>query len=149
MNLDMSKQKAGLIYDADGVTLLGKYADELSAHRAKRQWAEVLSSYFLLEKERDYDMWVVSDIGNGYFVRSCCFVSACWRYAFWRLINHQAPEAEQRLGGGSTETPAKRLLGSVKTGEEDKRWVFSALNDQIDENEYTSGLIDRIMKLFQ
>ncbi len=151
MNLDISKQRQGLIYDADGVTLLGKYDDELSAYRAKKQWAEVLGSYFLLEDERDYDMWVTSNLEEGRFVVSCCFVSACGRYAFWRLINHQAPEAEARLGGGNNDSVAKKYLKSMRHEEQEDQstWVFNALDKQIDETEYTSGLIDRIMKLFQ
>ena len=150
MNLDSSKHKQGLIYDADGVTLLGKFSDELSAHRAKKQWAEVLGSYFLLETERDYDMWVTSNIADNYFVVSCCFVSACGRYAFWRLINHQAPEAEERLSG-SSDASAKRFLKSKRLAEQEDQstWVFNALDEQIDDTEYTSGLLERIMKLFQ
>ncbi len=152
MNLDISKHKPGLIYDADGVTLLGKYTDELSAHRAKRGWAEVLGSYFLLEDERDYDMWVTSNLDDNYFVLSCCFVSACGRYAFWRLINHQAPEAEERLGGTGTQTAAKRFLSSMRVEEEEDRkstWVFNSIDEQLEENEYTASLINKIMKLFQ
>lgn len=151
-NLDLSKYKPGLIYDADGITLVGKYTDELSAYRAKRQWTEVLNSYFLLEKDRDYEMWVNSSIEDCSFALSCCFVSACGRYAFWRLINHQAPEAEQKLGGSVQNIPARRFLGSLRSEEDiDKKtsWVIEALNEQIEGNQETIGILQRIRKLFR
>ena len=142
--------RPGLIYDADSVTLVGKFGDELSAYRAKRKWLEILSAYFLLEPERDYDVWVTANIDTSSYLLGCTFVSACGRYAFWRLINHQAPEAETRLGEGISSNPARRLLSRTKDGEEKRSaWVFSALNHQIDENEDTKGLINRIMRLFQ
>jgi hypothetical protein len=96
--IDLSKFKPGLIFDADGVCLFGKYHDELSAWRGKNKWIEVLHDYFLLEPERDYEMKVISDLETGTFCLSCNFESACGRYTFWRLINHQAPEAERNLG---------------------------------------------------
>ena len=35
-----------------------------------------------------------SNIEEGVFTLQCEFVSACGRYAFWRLTNNQAPEAQ-------------------------------------------------------
>ena len=144
--LDLGKLKPGLIYDADGVSLLGKYNDELSAHRAKRQWIEVLNSYFLLERDRDYEMFVESSLDDDYFVLNCCFCSACGRYAFWRLINHQAPEAEERLGCASQPT---RVAAAARTDDNRAAWVFSTLGETVRENEESAGLINRIIKLFQ
>lgn len=145
---EVSKYKPGLIYDADGVTLLGKYSDELAAYRSKRQWTEVLNSYFLLEPERDYDIWVTSSLEDFYFVLSCNFTSACGRYTFWRLINHQAPEAEQRLGG-TAKTSQSQRIGDKSKEENDNAWVFSALSSQMTTNSETMTLLDRLKKLFK
>ena len=147
VNTEIARQKPGLIYDADTVTLVGKYTDELSAHRARRQWVDLLNSYFLLERDRDYEMFVTSSLEESYFVLNCCFISACGRYAFWRLINHQAPEAEERLGGTVKSTSGKSTVGTVE--EKRSSWVFSSLSDQIGEAEDQAGLINRIIKLFQ
>ena len=92
-----NRNEQGLIFDAEGVTLVGQFNDEFSAYRARREWQKVLKTYFLLESERDYDMSLVTDKEAEYNVLSCYFTSACGRYAFWRLINDQAPEAEQKL----------------------------------------------------
>lgn len=148
--LHYTKYKEGLIYDAESVVLAGKHSDELSAHRAKRQWVGVFSSYFLLENERDYELWVTSDLAEEYFVVHCCFVSACGRYAFWRLVNQQAPEAEAKLGASLKNTTIKRLLAAnrsaIRSGREP--FVLSALSEQINQNNETQGLIRRILKLF-
>jgi hypothetical protein len=140
----LAKEKAGLIYDADGVTLLGKYGDELTAHRSKKQWVEVLNSYFLLELERDYDIFVESNIDTNYFVLNCVFSSACGRYAFWRLINQQAPEAEELLGDTLGAAHGKKLFRSDK-----RSWISSALRDQHSETQETTSLMTRLMQLFQ
>ncbi len=96
-NVELSRMKSGLVFDAEGVTLIARFSDELSAYRIKKTWKEVLAGYFLLEYGRDYEMSVLSAPENNYFVLSCFFISACGRYAFWRLINDQAPEAELKL----------------------------------------------------
>ncbi len=136
-HIDIGKHKTGLIFDADAVTLLGKYSDELSAHRAKKKWIEVFNTYFLLDSERDYEMQVHSSLSDMSFVIHCSFTSACGRYAFWRLINHQAPEAEAKLG--------------LYTVGEDRKpsWAMNTLEDQLQKNEETKGLLNRIIKLFQ
>jgi hypothetical protein len=155
INLDLSKYKPGLVFDADGITLLGKYTDELSAYRAKKQWVDVLNSYFLLERDRDYDMWVSGTLAEQYYVLSCSFVSACGRYAFWRLVNRQAPEAEEKLRG-ETEANAMNALWAdlAKEAKEPKEednedWVLNAINEQISTNDETANIITRIMKLFR
>ena len=149
-SLDLSKYKPGLVYDAEAVSLLGKYTDELSAHRGKRQWMETLGNYFLLERDRDYELFVDSSLSDKSFVVCCEFNSACGRYAFWRLINQQAPEAEQQLGCTITRSvsrSAKRSLPNVDTRKE--AWLFGSIDDQVNENEETRHLIARLLKLFQ
>ena len=83
-------------YDPDAVTLEGTYSDELSAYRAKRVWGETLERYFLLEKNHDFRVQVTRSLSNdlAIFQLKGNFISACARYAFWRLTNEQAPEAQ-------------------------------------------------------
>lgn len=111
-------KRSGLIFDAEGVTLIARCNDELSAYRAKKNWVLVLKSYFLLELERDYELSVLASPEQGYFTVSCFFISACGRYAFWRLINDQAPEAELKLGAlqTSNSSPCRpSLFGRLKS----------------------------------
>jgi len=143
--LDLSKYTSGLIYDADTVTLIGKYTDELSCHRARKNWVELFSNYFLLEANRDYDILVESDLDGGIFIINCIFTSACGRYAFWRLVNQQAPEAEQKLG----ETVILNDCSLDTKKDECTVWVTGALDEQIRQTRDTQNLLDRIIKLFK
>ena len=98
IHLDNVAQSDSLImYDVDGVALHGKFDNELAAYRARTEWEDVLKNYFLLEQERDYQLEIAGSLERHLFVLTCNFCSACGRYAFWRLIHHQAPEAEQDL----------------------------------------------------
>ena len=126
----MSK-RSELAYDAEAVSLIGSFGDELSAYRARKTWMDVFTNFFLLERERDYDMEIEWDEDLDCFILDCTFSSACGRYAFWRLINHQAPEAEQVLCGtvgderGSERGFLSSLLGPV-TDEIQPSWVIRA-----------------------
>lgn len=116
--IDLSQRVTdGLLFDAEGITLISRFSDELSAYRARRQWVDILGSYFLLEKGRDFEMSVLANPESEYFVLNCFFTSACGRYAFWRLINEQAPEAESKLSAhsGSLKRPGyfSTLFGSL------------------------------------
>ncbi len=84
-------------YDPERITLEGRYSDELSAYRAKRNWQETFETYFLLEDGEDFELEVKRDKGEHDILLTCCFFSACGRYAFWRLTNEQAPEAQYRI----------------------------------------------------
>ena len=151
-SVDLSKAKPGLIYDAEGVTLFGKYSDELSAHRAKREWQEVLGSHFLLENERDYELGAFCSLEENQFLLSCNFVSACGRYAFWRLVNRQAPEAEQRLNGQKEriQKSAKGFMGSPWNADsKETTFVVNALEEQIQRNEENKSLVNRLLQLFK
>ncbi len=114
-------RKSGLIFDAEGVTLIARYSDELSAYRARRSWVDTLRNYFLLEAERDFEMAVLSSPEGGHFSLSCFFISACGRYAFWRLINDQAPEAQLKLS--TVRTPS---LSSPYRGKLFSQWKTQA-----------------------
>jgi len=77
--------------------LHGTYTDELSAHRARKVWAEILEYHSLLEKDRDFVYRLQPDYQHMIFGLQCEFLTACGRYAFWRLTNHQAPEAQYQI----------------------------------------------------
>ncbi|RIL09653.1 MAG: hypothetical protein DCC75_06030 [Proteobacteria bacterium] len=83
-----------VVFDPEAVTLIGTYGDELSVHRAKKTWSETLQRSFLLDRGYDYEFQINSDLSYGSFKLTCQFKSACARYAFWRLTNEQAPEAQ-------------------------------------------------------
>lgn len=146
INREFQKQREGLIYDADSVVLAGKYGDELSAHRARKHWVEVLNNYFLLEQERDYEIWVTSSLQENYFVISCCFVSACGRYAFWRLVNQQAPEAEAKLGATVRRNAGKRHVpGTLPPA---LPYVLSSVDAHGALTTETCSLLKRVLKFF-
>ncbi len=153
-NLDLQRAGLGLIYDADSVTLIGKFSDELAAHRAKKRWTEVLKSHFLLDTERDFELIVSSSHENSLYAVVCTFVSACGRYAFWRLINRQAPEAELKLRGQAPNKPLQpatpeptRLSWSQEAGQ--TTFVLSSLDEQIEQANVNRGLMNRLLDLFR
>lgn len=84
----------GVRFDPDKVTLEGSYKDELSLFRARKSWGQTLESYFLLDKGHDFVIHAESEMSDAKFTLTCEFVSACARYAFWRLTNNQALEAQ-------------------------------------------------------
>jgi hypothetical protein len=84
----------GLWYDPERLVIEGVYQDELTAYRARRRWIEALEKNFLLEDTLDFSLKVKrSRSGRNFRVR-CDFLTACGRYAFWRLTHHQAPEVQ-------------------------------------------------------
>lgn len=151
-NIDIQRAKNGLIYDAETVTLIGKYGDELTAHRNKKEWLTVLSSHFLLEQDKDYELNTFSSLEENIFLLACTFTSACGRYAFWRLANRQASEAEQKLNGTNEkiQKSARGFLGG-NWGSDSKETtlVVSALEEQIQRNQENTGMMKRILRLFQ
>ena len=87
-----------IFFDVEAIAIEARYGDELSAHRAKRVWAETLESHFLLDESADYLVGVSPHEEEELcFVLRCHFSSACARYAFWRITNNQAPEAQYVL----------------------------------------------------
>lgn len=86
--------QVSVLFDSDQVTLEGRYEDELSIFRARKVWTEVLETNFLLEKGDDFKFGTVTDLDEKRFVLKCSFSTACGRYAFWRLVNSQAPESQ-------------------------------------------------------
>jgi hypothetical protein len=84
----------GVCFDPEHVTLEGGYADQLSAYRARKIWAETLAQSFLLERDHDFKLSVIELTNCCRYALRCQFLTACARYAFWRLTNNQAPEAQ-------------------------------------------------------
>jgi hypothetical protein len=84
----------GLWYDAERLILEGAYLDEITAYRARRRWIQTFETNFLLEGEHDFRLKVVFEDESGRFFVRCTFMTACGRYAFWRLTHHQAPEVQ-------------------------------------------------------
>jgi hypothetical protein len=104
-------------FDLEKIVLEGLYADELSAHRARKTWARILESSFLLDLE--YDFKVVVDRENEpYYSVRCDFNSACGRYAFWRLTHNQAPEIQYILR--TAHIPQSKLFKYQEEHEEAK-----------------------------
>jgi len=141
--------KPGLIFDADSVTLLGKFTDEFSAHRAKKQWMETFAHHFLLEKSRDYQTEVGNIEATDYFFLRCTFESACGRYAFWRLVNHQASEAEKKLIAPNlvNKKVGRFLLGSVWNVSSGTPWIISGPGKL--ENRSNTGILKSVLESIQ
>lgn len=83
----------GVCFDPDANSIYGNYNDEISAYRARKAWVETLKFNFNLEDNFDF-LLTVNESDQETFVLSCKFVSATSRYAFWKITNHQAPEAQ-------------------------------------------------------
>jgi hypothetical protein len=91
---DYSFQPGGVRFDADRMVLVGSYSDELSTARAKRVWKYALTEHFFLDKGSDYRLTSIPNPEKDLFVLECEFLTSAGRYALWRLINNQYPEAQ-------------------------------------------------------
>jgi hypothetical protein len=81
-------------FDPDTFALAGSYSDELAVFRARRGWREALERHLLLERDQDFTLAIVPDVGSERFYMRCEFVSMSGRSAFWRIIHHEAPEVQ-------------------------------------------------------
>ena len=86
--------QGGVWYDPDRIVLEGNYSDQITAYRAKRRWIKAFESNFLLEGNHDFKISVAQQVESGEFRLRCDFLTACGRYAFWRLTHNQAPEVQ-------------------------------------------------------
>ncbi len=86
------KYLSDISYDLTLYTITGTYDDEISLFRAKKFWAQAFNDVFLLEKKYDFNFKLKKDLNK--FQLICSFVSACGRYAFWRINNNQNPEVK-------------------------------------------------------
>lgn len=92
--LDIQHNDNGVCFDPENTVLKGYYCDEISAYRARKLWVEALEYNFLLEYGQDFHISIEGDAEIELFVLNCEFLTACARYAFWRITNHQAPEVQ-------------------------------------------------------
>ncbi len=126
-------------FDCDNVLLDGAYGDELSLYRARRVWADVLEANFLLEKGYDFDLKVESKADDKRFVLTCKFTSSCGRYAFWRLINNQAPEAQYLIESAH--------IPPTESQSEKTRCVPDMQPKDLVENEVQASIVQRVREL--
>jgi hypothetical protein len=84
----------GLTYNPDQISIEGAYPDELSVQRVKKTWCTILETDFLLIPKTDFEFNKEQNTDAENFTIKCRFTSACGRYAFWRLLNEQAPEVQ-------------------------------------------------------
>ncbi|MCC6955065.1 MAG: hypothetical protein IT290_13185 [Deltaproteobacteria bacterium] len=152
-NAEAEVSKPALIFDADSITLTGKFTDELAAYRARKSWNDALATFFLLEKARDFEMKISFEDGEEAYVLRCAFHSACGRYAFWRLVNHQAPEVELKLYTSNmvSKRSARFLLGSLWNNQPPAPWVTSpdaALESCDREVQSTKSVILSLLRYF-
>lgn len=87
----------GLWYDPERLVLEGIYEDEVSAYRARRSWIRTFEKNFLLEESQDFKVKVGFDREEARYHVKSVFLTACGRYAFWRLTHHQAPDVQYAL----------------------------------------------------
>jgi hypothetical protein len=87
----------GIWFDPDRIMLEGSYTDQVTAYRARRRWIKTFETNFLLEGQHDFKVQVTQDAENETFRLRCDFLTACGRYAFWRLTHNQAPEVQHLL----------------------------------------------------
>jgi|1048.fasta_scaffold24469_3 hypothetical protein len=93
----VSEIQSGVCFDPDAICLMGIYSNELAVFRARRRWTDILESSFSLKIKEDFLLETVSELDCGEFRLMCRFNSPCGRYAFWRLTNAQAPEAQYEI----------------------------------------------------
>jgi hypothetical protein len=84
----------GLWYDSDRLVIEGVYCDEVTAYRARKRWIEAFRIHFLLDEGLDFSLKVRLLRSGKYFKVRCSFLTACGRYAFWRLTHHQALDVQ-------------------------------------------------------
>jgi hypothetical protein len=114
-------------FDPHTATLEGQYQDELSAHRAKKVWIETLEHNFLLDSGHDFNISMSGSIAEGEFRIECFFGTACGRYAFWRLTNNQAPEAQYSIETAhipNAESLYARMLSAPDLDRKKKTAIF-------------------------
>lgn len=127
--------QGGIWYDPDRIVLEGNYSDQITAYRAKRRWIKAFESNFLLEGNHDFKLSVTQTIESGEFRLRCDFLTACGRYAFWRLTHNQAPEVQFLLE--TAHVPSVVSFPSMKS-------TFPELDDDLFDDVEPSVLARRL-----
>ena len=80
--------------------LSSTFDTEFTAFSVRRLWINLFQKYFSLEKDIDYNLHVnkEDDGGDEKYNLNCEFTSPNGKYAFWKLINKKAIQAEIELG---------------------------------------------------
>lgn len=106
----LTQPQAGVCFDPDAICLMGIYRDEIAVFRARRRWSQILEASFALKSEEDYCFETRALIDSNEFRLVCRFNSPCGRYAFWRLTNAQAPEAQYEIETAHIpDSPSKNI----------------------------------------
>ena len=106
----LTQPQSGVCFDPDAICLMGIYRDEIAVFRARRRWSEILEASFALKAEEDYCFETRALIDSNEFRLVCRFNSPCGRYAFWRLTNAQAPEAQYEIETAHIpDSPSKNI----------------------------------------
>jgi hypothetical protein len=106
----LTQPQAGVCFDPDAICLMGIYRDEIAVFRARRRWSQILEAFFALKSEEDYCFETRALIDSNEFRLVCRFNSPCGRYAFWRLTNAQAPEAQYEIETAHIpDSPSKNI----------------------------------------
>jgi hypothetical protein len=114
-------------FDPQTASLEGLYSDEISAYRAKKVWIETLEHTFLLDNGHDFHITSTGSIASSEFKIECFFTTACGRYAFWRLTNNQAPEAQYGIETAhipNAESLYSRILSAPDLDKKKKTAIF-------------------------
>ncbi len=138
-----------IAFDLESVSIVGTYSDELSAHRAKKVWIEALESHFLLDDKSDYLIGHqrVETEEEITFVLKCHFISACARYAFWRITNNQAPEAEFTIETAHLPITAESWSAfQVETNDEESPLILDHRNQEVKLNKPWFDTFENILQ---
>jgi hypothetical protein len=114
-------------FDPQTASLEGLYSDEISAYRAKKVWIDTLEHTFLLDNGHDFNITSTGSIASSEFKIECFFTTACGRYAFWRLTNNQAPEAQYGIETAhipNAESLYSRILSAPDLDKKKKTAIF-------------------------
>ncbi|MCB9030679.1 MAG: hypothetical protein H6619_06465 [Deltaproteobacteria bacterium] len=95
--LHQDERNAGVCFDANNIVLQGIYFDEISLFRARRKWVTTFENSFMLQHDKDFTLETSKNYDDHSFSLLCSFHTACGRYAFWRITNYQAPEAQYEI----------------------------------------------------
>ena len=92
--------KPHLKHSEDLSALSSTFDSEFTAYSARRHWINLFYKYFALEKDKDYILCVdKEDTSHGEkYELNCEFISPNGKYAFWKLLNKKAIQAEIELG---------------------------------------------------
>jgi hypothetical protein len=137
---DETSLQEGISFNPSDMRLIGIYADQLSAYRAKKVWINEFEEKFLLEFAYDYTLKVAADHQQKKYLIECEFLSSCGKYAFWRLIHNQALDVQEAIENAHlpTITAQKGKMTSIIELEGDDVFDTNFFSDNSDNDESKS-----------